>query len=133
MAGLNSAGWPGGCVVGVAPSGAEQLQQSWSEASGDASSMNAAGSERIGSRAARRSRTTPSIGRSASASSTNRRRIACWKSHTSVRLSAPSPSMSTTGEPDEPPAADITGPWHTLDYTFVMEPGEAKLPRPPIQ
>lgn len=38
-----------------------------------------------------------------------------------------------SGEPDEPPAADITGPWHTLDYTFVMEPGEAKLPRPPIQ
>jgi catechol 1,2-dioxygenase len=24
-------------------------------------------------------------------------------------------------------------PWYSLDYTFVMEPGEAKLPRPPIK
>ena len=24
-------------------------------------------------------------------------------------------------------------PWFTLDYTFIMEPGTAKLPRPPIQ
>jgi catechol 1,2-dioxygenase len=30
-------------------------------------------------------------------------------------------------------AADVTGPWYTLDYTFVMEPGEAKLPKPPIK
>ena len=32
----------------------------------------------------------------------------------------------------EPPAADVAPPWYTLDYTFVMEPGEAKLPKPPI-
>jgi catechol 1,2-dioxygenase len=32
-----------------------------------------------------------------------------------------------------PPAADVTGPWYRLDYTFVMEPGEAKLPTPPIK
>jgi catechol 1,2-dioxygenase len=32
-----------------------------------------------------------------------------------------------------PPASDITGPWYRLDYTFVMEPGEAKLPKPPIK
>ena len=31
-----------------------------------------------------------------------------------------------------PPAADISGPWISLDYTFVIEPGEARLPRPPI-
>ena len=24
-------------------------------------------------------------------------------------------------------------PWYSLDYTFVMEPGEARLPRPPIK
>ena len=27
----------------------------------------------------------------------------------------------------------VTGEWFTLDYTFVMEPGEAKLPKPPIK
>ena len=32
-----------------------------------------------------------------------------------------------------PPAADVDGPWYALDYTFVMEPGEAKLPQPPIK
>jgi catechol 1,2-dioxygenase len=31
------------------------------------------------------------------------------------------------------PAADVTGPWYTLDYAFVMERGEAKLPKPPIK
>lgn len=35
-------------------------------------------------------------------------------------------------ENETPPAADVKGPWYTLDYTFAMEPGEAKLPRPPI-
>jgi catechol 1,2-dioxygenase len=34
---------------------------------------------------------------------------------------------------DEPaPASDVTGPWYSLEYTFVIEAGEAKLPRPPI-
>ncbi|HEV2605778.1 MAG TPA: dioxygenase [Microvirga sp.] len=32
-----------------------------------------------------------------------------------------------------PPASDVTGPWYRLGYTFVMEPGEAKLPVPPIK
>jgi catechol 1,2-dioxygenase len=27
----------------------------------------------------------------------------------------------------------VKDPWFSLDYTFVMEPGTAKLPRPPIQ
>jgi catechol 1,2-dioxygenase len=31
-----------------------------------------------------------------------------------------------------PPAPDVKPPWYTLDYTFVVEPGEARLPRPPI-
>ncbi|MGE3712547.1 MAG: catechol 1,2-dioxygenase, partial [Hyphomicrobiaceae bacterium] len=31
-----------------------------------------------------------------------------------------------------PPAPDVDGSWYTLDYTFEIEPGEAKLPRPPI-
>ncbi len=31
------------------------------------------------------------------------------------------------------PAVDVDGPWHALDYTFVMEPGEAVLPAPPIK
>jgi hydroxyquinol 1,2-dioxygenase len=31
------------------------------------------------------------------------------------------------------PAPDVTGGWYSLDYTFRMEPGEAKLPRPPIK
>lgn len=34
---------------------------------------------------------------------------------------------------EAPPAADVQGPWYSLDYTFVMEPGEAKRPVPPIK
>ena len=30
------------------------------------------------------------------------------------------------------PAADVTGPWTTLDHHFVLLPGEARLPRAPI-
>lgn len=33
----------------------------------------------------------------------------------------------------EPPAADVQPPWYTLNYTFVMRPGEAKRPIPPIK
>lgn len=31
-----------------------------------------------------------------------------------------------------PPGSGITGPWFSLSHTFVIEPGEARLPRPPI-
>jgi len=31
------------------------------------------------------------------------------------------------------PAADVKGEWYSLDQTFVMEPGKASLPKPPIQ
>lgn len=35
---------------------------------------------------------------------------------------------------EEPaPAADVIGSWYSLDYDFVMEVGEAKLPKPPIK
>ena len=33
---------------------------------------------------------------------------------------------------DKAPAADVTGTWFSLDQHFVIEPGEAKWPRPPI-
>jgi protocatechuate 3,4-dioxygenase beta subunit len=33
----------------------------------------------------------------------------------------------------EPPAADVRAPWYTLNYRFVMEVGEAILPKPPIK
>jgi catechol 1,2-dioxygenase len=32
-----------------------------------------------------------------------------------------------------PRAADIVGPWYSLDYSYAMEPGESRLPRPPIK
>jgi hydroxyquinol 1,2-dioxygenase len=31
------------------------------------------------------------------------------------------------------PADDVEPPWYSLDYTFPMEPGEARLPKPPIK
>jgi hydroxyquinol 1,2-dioxygenase len=35
-------------------------------------------------------------------------------------------------ENEPAPAADVSGVWYSLDYTFTIERGEAKLPRPPI-
>jgi catechol 1,2-dioxygenase len=32
-----------------------------------------------------------------------------------------------------PTARDVGTPWYSLDYTYVMEPGEAVLPKPPIK
>src|SRR5947209_13517377 len=31
-----------------------------------------------------------------------------------------------------PPASDVAGPWYSLDHTFTMEPGQSRLPKPPI-
>jgi len=31
-----------------------------------------------------------------------------------------------------PEAADVVPPWFSLEHTFVMERGTARLPRPPI-
>ena len=36
-------------------------------------------------------------------------------------------------EQGEPPAPDVRAPWYTLNYRFVMEQGEAVLPKPPIK
>lgn len=33
---------------------------------------------------------------------------------------------------DKAPAADVEGPWYSLAHTFVIEPGERRLPRAPI-
>ena len=35
-------------------------------------------------------------------------------------------------EQERAPAPDVQGPWSSLNYSFVLEPGEAKLPRAPI-
>ena len=35
-------------------------------------------------------------------------------------------------ENEPAPQSDVEGPWYSLDYTFAMETGEAKLPRAPI-
>jgi len=34
---------------------------------------------------------------------------------------------------EKAPAADVSGEWYSLDYTFVMEPGQSVLPAPPIK
>jgi hydroxyquinol 1,2-dioxygenase len=36
-------------------------------------------------------------------------------------------------ESGTPPAPGVKAPWYTLDYTFTMETGKARLPRAPIQ
>jgi hydroxyquinol 1,2-dioxygenase len=33
---------------------------------------------------------------------------------------------------EPPPTPDTRGPWYSLEQTFVMEPGRARLPKPPI-
>lgn len=38
----------------------------------------------------------------------------------------------TRHESGNPPAADVRGPWYSLDFTFTIEPGVSKLPRAPI-
>ena len=41
-------------------------------------------------------------------------------------------TASSAGKREEPPAPDVKGPWYSLEHTFLMEAGRAKLPRPPI-
>lgn len=38
----------------------------------------------------------------------------------------------TLHENEPAPSPDVTGPWYSLDYTFRVDSGEMKLPRPPI-
>jgi hydroxyquinol 1,2-dioxygenase len=35
-------------------------------------------------------------------------------------------------ENEPAPSSDVTGPWYSLEHHFVIEPGEARLPTPPI-
>ena len=35
-------------------------------------------------------------------------------------------------ENEPAPVPDVNGPWYSLDFTFTVEEGVAKLPRPPI-
>ena len=35
-------------------------------------------------------------------------------------------------ENEPAPDPDVTGPWYSLEHTFVLEPGEAWLPTPPV-
>jgi protocatechuate 3,4-dioxygenase beta subunit len=35
-------------------------------------------------------------------------------------------------ENEAPPDPDVAEPWYSLEYTFVVEPGEAWLPTPPV-
>ena len=35
-------------------------------------------------------------------------------------------------ESGTPPAADVTGPWWSLSFDFLLEPGEARMPAAPI-
>jgi catechol 1,2-dioxygenase len=35
-------------------------------------------------------------------------------------------------ENEAAPEADVSGPWYSLDFTFTIEAGVARLPRPPI-
>ncbi|MET0194634.1 MAG: catechol 1,2-dioxygenase, partial [Hyphomicrobiaceae bacterium] len=34
---------------------------------------------------------------------------------------------------EKAPAADVSSEWYSLEYTFVMEPGQSVLPAPPIK
>jgi catechol 1,2-dioxygenase len=34
---------------------------------------------------------------------------------------------------EKPPADDVTGDWYSFNYDLIMEPGDAKLPIPPIK
>jgi protocatechuate 3,4-dioxygenase beta subunit len=34
---------------------------------------------------------------------------------------------------ETPPAPDVKAPWYTLDYSLIMQPGQAKRPIPPIK
>ena len=48
----------------------------------------------------------------------------------------PEKFLSTLGDfvlHNEPHPLDAVAPWYSLDYTYLMEPGEAVLPRPPIK
>ena len=46
--------------------------------------------------------------------------------------SADSAAVSSLGRNALPFPVSVTGPWYSLDYTFVIEAGASRLPRAPI-
>ncbi len=56
------------------------------------------------------------------------------KLETDVQFGVPRALIGDYVRHDGPaPAPDVKGDWFSLDQTFVMEPGKARLPKPPIQ
>lgn len=55
--------------------------------------------------------------------------------HTDVQFGVTEALMGDFIRHDEPHPTDgsIPSPWYSLDYTYVMEPGETVLPKPPIK
>ena len=55
--------------------------------------------------------------------------------HTDTQFGVTKALMGDYLRHDEPRPGDPSAiaPWYSLDYTYVMEPGEALLPRPPIK
>ena len=54
---------------------------------------------------------------------------------TDVQFGVTRALVGTFRRHDEPHPSEhkVEPPWYSLDYTYVMEPGEARLPRPPIR
>ena len=50
-----------------------------------------------------------------------------------VRRHAPPDRQLRAPRERDAPAAELKAPWYTLEHTFVMEAGQSKLPRAPIQ
>jgi catechol 1,2-dioxygenase len=54
---------------------------------------------------------------------------------TDVQFGVTRATIGAFGRHDEPHPADssVETPWYSLECTFTLEPGEARLPRPPIE
>jgi hydroxyquinol 1,2-dioxygenase len=52
--------------------------------------------------------------------------------HTDVQYGVTEALIGNYVRHDTDKAPDVKAPWYSLDYTFVVEPGVAKLPRAPI-
>jgi catechol 1,2-dioxygenase len=54
---------------------------------------------------------------------------------TDVQFGVTQATIGAFGRHDEPHPTDpgVETPWYSLECTFTLEPGEARLPRPPIQ
>jgi catechol 1,2-dioxygenase len=54
---------------------------------------------------------------------------------TDVQFGVTQATIGAFGRHDEPHPTDpsVETPWYSLECTFTLEPGEARLPRPPIE